>query len=106
MQKHTTWLDELDPIAAGIEYKTVEVYLASDVDAYRQAVVEDAKAADARIAELEKALRFYADKRRYLGPNQHPIPDDPYQPADMRSYMYDTCRDGGEVARKALGLSS
>lgn len=42
MQKHTTWRDELDPIDTGMEDKTVEVYLAADVDA--------------RIAELEKAL--------------------------------------------------
>ena len=43
MQKHTTWTDELDPIDTGIEHKTVEVYLASEVDA--------------RFVELEKALQ-------------------------------------------------
>src|ERR1700721_790731 len=34
--------------------------------------------AAARIQELETALRFYADSRRYQGANQKPIHDDPY----------------------------
>lgn len=38
MQKHTTWRDELDPIDTGMEDKTVEVYLAADVETLLQIV--------------------------------------------------------------------
>ena len=54
-----------------------------------------------RIAELENALRFYADPVRYQGPHQLPRPDDPYTPPDA-AYMVDIIRDGGQIARKAL----
>jgi hypothetical protein len=57
-----------------------------------------------RIAELEHALRFYADPARYQGPHQLPRRDDPYTPKDA-PYMVDIIRDGGELARKALGGS-
>lgn len=57
-----------------------------------------------RIEELQKALAFYADERRYRGPNQW-LPDgavpDEYQPAIL-GYLLDVTRDYGEIARKAL----
>jgi hypothetical protein len=55
----------------------------------------------ARIAELEAALRFYADGRRYRGANQQPIPDDPYAKPDA-VYILDVTRDGGAIANTAL----
>ena len=54
-----------------------------------------------RIEELERALGFYADPRRYNGPNQKPIPDDPFAKPD-RVYIQDVSRDNGEIARAAL----
>ncbi|MCK1668681.1 hypothetical protein [Bradyrhizobium sp. 153] len=55
-----------------------------------------------RVADLERALRFYADPTRYNGPNQH-IKGDPdeYQPKDA-AYLLDVTRDGGKIARDAL----
>lgn len=55
----------------------------------------------ARIQELETALRFYADGRRYQGANQKPIADDPYAKPDA-VYINDVTRDLGAIARAAL----
>jgi len=55
-----------------------------------------------RIAQLEHALKFYADARRYQGPNCLPITNDPYQPTTQVRYRQDVTRDHGDVARKAL----
>jgi hypothetical protein len=57
--------------------------------------------AEARIEELEGALRFYADGRRYQGANQQPIPDDPYAKPDA-VYIQDVTRDCGAIARAVL----
>lgn len=59
-----------------------------------------------REAVARDALEFYADPRRYYGPNQRPIAEDKFaQPND--AYLRDVTRDGGEIARKALsGLPS
>lgn len=54
-----------------------------------------------RVTQLETALRFYADERRYLGPNREPIPDDPYSPPS-RAYVHDVTKDGGQIARQVL----
>jgi hypothetical protein len=53
------------------------------------------------VARLRTALLFYADSRRYEGPNTNPIPDDPYQPKEL-VYRLDVSRDGGQIARNAL----
>jgi hypothetical protein len=53
------------------------------------------------IAALREALGFYANEARYRGPNQHPLPDDPYAPADS-VYIWDVSRDGGSIARHAI----
>ena len=66
------------------------------------AAAAELAAKDARIRELEAAVGFYADHRRYEGPNQSPIDGDPFQPEDMTLYIWDVHRDGGEIARKAL----
>jgi hypothetical protein len=52
-------------------------------------------------ARLRTALEFYADPRRYEGPNTNPIPNDPYQPEEL-VYRLDIIRDGGQIARNAL----
>lgn len=52
-------------------------------------------------ARLKKALAFYADGRRYEGPNKNPLPDDEYAPEGL-VYCYDVTRDHGKVARMAL----
>lgn len=56
-------------------------------------------------AILRLALEFYADRKRYLGPNRilDRLSDDPYAPADA-AYWQDVTRDGGEIARNALAL--
>lgn len=51
--------------------------------------------------KLVKALQFYSDHRRYDGPNQTPIANDPYSRSDM-VYIYDVTRDQGAIARTAL----
>lgn len=48
-----------------------------------------------------RALEFYANPKRYEGPNTSPIPNDPFQP-DNLSYRLDVTRDGGRIARAAL----
>lgn len=53
------------------------------------------------ITRLRTALEFYADPRRYDGPNQQPIPDDPYAKPDA-AYIMDVTRDHGSIAVKAL----
>lgn len=50
---------------------------------------------------LKEALRFYADQRRYDGPNLPPLEGDKYAP-DGLVYRYDVTRDRGSVARAAL----
>lgn len=50
---------------------------------------------------LRYALAFYADPRRYDGPNLKGIEDDPYSPPNL-SYRYDVTRDNGQIARNAL----
>ena len=57
---------------------------------------------DQRIAELERALSFYADPQRYRGPNTQPIPSDPFTPERDFPYLWDVTRDGGKIARDAL----
>ena len=54
-----------------------------------------------REASVRFALEFYADKKRYAGPNQRATPDDPYTQLGA-SYMLDAHRDCGEIARSAL----
>jgi hypothetical protein len=62
-----------------------------------------AKPSDAeKIARLTKALAFYADPRRYLGPNARNDWDDPYAKGVYPVYVQDVSRDGGDVARAAL----
>lgn len=51
------------------------------------------------INTLVKALEFYADPRRYMGPNQRNDFSDPYSPGP---YLQDVSRDGGEIARVTL----
>ncbi|MCP3471460.1 hypothetical protein NLM33_14085 [Bradyrhizobium sp. CCGUVB1N3] len=55
-----------------------------------------------RVADLELALRFYGDPRRYDGPHR-PINGEPdrYQPKD-EPRLWDVARDGGQIARDAL----
>lgn len=72
-----------------ISANDTEVYLASEVDA--------------RIAELEKALRFYEQEIRYQGPNQREVNGDIYTPAGA-VYLQDVTRDRGAIARAALKL--
>ena len=60
--------------------------------------------ARAEVEGLRSALGFYSQPVRYNGPNQRPIPGDPYTAADS-SYMNDVCRDGGEISRAALAAT-
>jgi hypothetical protein len=60
---------------------------------------EELSAAYARIDELEAALRFYADHKRYNGANQRNEISDPFSAGP---YLQDVTRDGGDIARKAL----
>lgn len=56
---------------------------------------------NAEIVRLRHALEFYADPRRYDGPNQRPIEGDPYAKPDA-AYIMDVTRDNGAIAKKAL----
>jgi len=51
--------------------------------------------------QMAEALRFYADERRYGGPNREPIKDDPFGLPDD-PYIRDVTKDGGTLARAAL----
>lgn len=54
-----------------------------------------------RVAELEAALKFYAEPRRYDGPNQNNPGNDPHTKSDAL-YFTDVTRDGGGRASAAL----
>lgn len=56
-----------------------------------------------KLMEAREALAFYADHQRYCGPNCHPIPNDVHQPRGL-IYRLDVTRDGGQIARAALGI--
>ena len=83
---------------------------AQRLDGYRDLAQQVATAqnerdeARAEVEGLRSALGFYSQPVRYDGPNQHPIPGDPYTAADS-AYMNDVCRDGGEIARAALAAT-
>lgn len=51
--------------------------------------------------DLVEALRFYAEQRRYDGPNQNNPGNDPHTP-EHAPYFTDVTRDGGDRARAAL----
>jgi hypothetical protein len=51
--------------------------------------------------EMREALAFYADARRYNGPNQNNPGNDPHTPEDA-PYLTDVTRDCGKRARAAL----
>lgn len=75
-------------------------------DAERDFAVADIKAfvGSSHIPVSDRAahaLGFYADARRYDGPNQKPIADDPFAKPDA-AYVLDVTRDGGSIAREAL----
>ncbi len=61
----------------------------------------DIKELQEEIERLRTALSFYADGRRYQGPNQKPIPDDQFAKPDA-VYILDVTRDGGSIASRAL----
>jgi hypothetical protein len=50
---------------------------------------------------MREALEFYAEPRRYDGPNQNNPGNDPHTPEDA-PYMTDVTRDRGKRARSAL----
>lgn len=60
---------------------------------------------EAEIEKLRRALEFYADYRRYQGSNNPTIEGDPYQPPDC-PYLWDVGRDGGAIAKRAIGPSA
>jgi hypothetical protein len=52
---------------------------------------------------LKRAMHFYADHKRYAGPNQRlEQPDEYSEEAAPKVYLLDVTRDGGAIARKAL----
>jgi hypothetical protein len=53
------------------------------------------------VDDLVKALRFYADRERYNGPNQRLDGADEYTPMDQ-VYLQDVSRDNGDLARSAI----
>jgi len=55
----------------------------------------------AEVKRLREALSFYADRQRYRGANQRPVPGDPWTEPSA-SYMRDVLRDNGQIARRAL----
>jgi hypothetical protein len=68
-------------------------------NALKRSTVEPQAAQE--IERLRLALSFYADGRRYQGPNQRPIPDDPFAKPDA-VYINDVTRDNGSIAARAL----
>ncbi len=56
---------------------------------------------ESQLERMREALEFYADFRRYDGPNQRYTGGDPYTPEDA-SYLTDVTRDRGSFARAAL----
>jgi hypothetical protein len=52
-------------------------------------------------AGVVEALEFYADPRRYHGPNQSRQDGDRHTPVEF-PYMIDVTRDSGDIARAAL----
>ena len=56
-------------------------------------------AASEKIRVLREAMNFYADPRKYKGPNQQAEPDEEEVPG---GYRVDVTRDQGQKARAAL----
>lgn len=55
----------------------------------------------AAVRGMREALEFYADDKRYRGPNQNNPGNDPYTPSDA-PYLTDVTRDSGARALAAL----
>jgi hypothetical protein len=55
--------------------------------------------------ELLEALEFYADKKRYEGPNQQRELGDKFTP-ESDCYRMDVCRDNGAIARIAIARAA
>lgn len=56
---------------------------------------------DRRIAELETALRFYSDARRWAGKDHYSSPSQDFPAWTDQSAAE---KDRGDIARKALGV--
>ena len=58
------------------------------------------------LIECARALEFYAESRRYNGPNSPPIPGDRFarfvQIAGLDAYCFDVTKDRGAIAGYAL----
>ena len=89
--------------AAAMWLDTV-INIARDLDRELTTATRERDEARAEVEGLRSALGFYSQPVRYDGPNQRPIPGDPYTAADS-AYMNDVCRDGGEIAREALAAT-
>lgn len=87
-----SWNGSIDDWKRCVERKMGE-YVRNLYEADRTALLE-------QIDQLVEALTFYADPRKYLGPNQDPDPDE--ESAGEGSYHLDVTRDGGSKARALL----
>ena len=103
MKKYTLW-DQGD--TALTEHESGEYYLVTDVDAKIKEYDDDNLALSqsvsklgARIAELEKALGFYADESNWVGKDlySHPSQDFPYARAPSTAE-----EDRGAMARALM----
>jgi hypothetical protein len=93
MEIPKVWPGHLESEAA-TEITQLRADLTACVNARNAAVLEGER--------MRLALEFYADPRRYLGPNQRAIPNDPYDPERERWYILDITKDNGDIARTAL----
>jgi hypothetical protein len=55
------------------------------------------------IAMLRTALEFYENQLRYMGENRPAIPGDAHSPPNQH-YVWSVMKDGGDIARTALGM--
>lgn len=58
---------------------------------------------EGQVLQLMIALKFYADKQRYMGSNQRVEAPDIYGESPSNTvYLWDVMKDGGDIARAAI----
>lgn len=88
-------------LAAAIKCAEEDLHLQRGIDDPEVNKVRALVAAASAYQVMREALEFYAEQRRYNGPNQNNPGDDPHTPPDA-PYFTDVTRDGGERARAAI----
>ncbi len=95
------WHISIDGFVRDVNDRAVAAAYGLREDCHPDECMRDRARLIAAAPYLLAALEFYADPRRYDGPNTSPIEGDQFAP-DGLVYRYDVTRDHGRVARAAI----